>query len=178
MCREDRAWDCALGLTATGMQREVGTAAVAHSASHFRANGSWHRMLWPENLTAQECCARVSFSSARLTSQAGQNSVYSPCRLQAPPGGGHTLPHSLAHWIPYNPHDAPESHDTPLGARVFSVPDQSGFSDFLYLCLTHACLTVRAGGQNTLWDTHLSHSLQRHPSVHTSSSLLHPKGSA
>lgn len=75
MCREDRAWDCALGLTATGMQREVHTVAVAHAASHFRANGSWHRMLWPENLTAQECCARVSFSSAHLTSQAGQNSV-------------------------------------------------------------------------------------------------------
>lgn len=33
--------------------------AMARSASHFRARGSWHRMLWPENLTAQECCACV-----------------------------------------------------------------------------------------------------------------------
>lgn len=104
-----------------------------------------------------------------LTSRHRQaRTLYSPCRLQAPAGRGHTLPHSLAHWILYNPHDAPESHDTPLRARVFSVPNQSGSSDFLYLCLTHTCLTIRAGGQNTLWDTHLFHSLQRHLSVHDS----------
>lgn len=48
---------------------------------------------------------------------------------------------------------------TRLSGRVFSVPNQSGFSS---PCLTHTCLTVRAGGQNTLWGTHLFHSLQRH----------------
>lgn len=64
--REDRAWDCAVGLAAAGCRERWARVAMAHSASHFRASGSWHRMLWPENLTAQECCARVSSSYAHL----------------------------------------------------------------------------------------------------------------
>lgn len=100
-------------------------------------------------------CPLVLLTSPRRQAR----TLCSPCRLHAPPCRGHTLPHSLPHWTPYNHYDALESHDTPLGARVFSVPNQSGFSS---PCLTHTCLTVRAGGQNTLWGTHLFHSLQRY----------------
>lgn len=77
--------------------------AVAHSASHFRASGSWHRMLWPENLTAQECCARMSSSYAHLAGQ-GELSVPTLLTLSAP--APHTLPHGLTHWSPCNPHGA------------------------------------------------------------------------
>lgn len=49
-----------------GCRERWAQVAMARSASHFRANVSWHRMLWPENLTAQECCAHVSSGYAHL----------------------------------------------------------------------------------------------------------------
>ena len=61
--QKDRAGDCARCLAAkrwAGVPRFPG-------GSHFRAGGSWHRMLWPENLTTQECCAPMSSCCTPLT---------------------------------------------------------------------------------------------------------------
>lgn len=66
--RQDRARDCAWCLAAAGMQ---GGGQIRHGLlgqSHFRASGSWHRMLWPENLTTQECYVQMSSFCAGLTS--------------------------------------------------------------------------------------------------------------
>lgn len=60
--QKDRAGDCARCLAA---KRWAGVPWFP-GGSHFRAGGSWHRMLWPENLTTQECCAPMSSCSAPL----------------------------------------------------------------------------------------------------------------
>ena len=117
---------------------------------------SWHRMLWPENLTAQECSARMSSGYARLTGRelsvlALQTEHLSP-QL--------TLPHSLTHWLPCNPHGTlaflrilvtwflgPES-SVSLTIRLLIVP------------LPDTSQALRPGGLNTQEGTHLSHTPQ------------------
>lgn len=143
------------------MQRGVGTEAVARSVSHFRANGSWHRMLWPENLAAQECCARVSFGSAH---PAGRPELSGLAFQTVSTPGLDTPSLTALHtgslvfltmlWNPMTHFSEPECSG--------SLTSQ-GCSNFLCLCLTLTSQTLRPGGQNTLWDIHLFHSLQRHP---------------
>lgn len=80
MCREDRAWDCALCLAARGMQREVGTSGY----------GSLSVSLQGQCFLAQDVVAGKPDCSGMLGSRVlwlcsprrqAENSVYSPCRL-------------------------------------------------------------------------------------------------
>lgn len=133
-CREDRAWDCALGLAAVGMQREVGTSGC----------GSISVSLWSQWFLAQDVVAGKPDCSGMLCSRVLRlcsphrlkNSVYWPCRPGAPPGLQHTLPTaahtgSLVTLTGIRP--LSESHDTLLRASVFGAPNHSGSLLFLVL---------------------------------------------
>lgn len=135
LCRGDRARDCALSLAAMGMQREVGTSGCGLLSVSLQ--GQW--FLAQDVVAGKPDCSGMLCSRVLWLCSPGRqakNSVCSPCRLRAPPGHGHTLPRSLAHWTPCNSHSALESRDTFLGPEHSVSLTTQGRSDFLYLCLT------------------------------------------
>lgn len=139
--------------------------AMARSVSHFGASGSWHRMLWPENLTAQECCACVSSGYAHLAGQA-ENSVCSRQTVSTP-GLGHpslTAMHtgSLVTSQHSSPSQNPMTHF--LGPESSASLITQGCTYLLHSCWNcTSSQALRSGGQDTQWDPHLfqsSHILQ------------------
>lgn len=114
-------------------------------------------MLWPENLTAQECSARISSSYARLTGREHRVLALQAERLSP----RLPLPHSLTHWLPCNLHGtlAPQNPVT-----WFLGPECSVSLTIRLLLLLEplpdTSQALRPGGPNTQEDTHLSHTLQ------------------
>ena len=85
-----------------GCKKSWARVAVARSVSHFRASGSWHRMLWPENLTAQECCACVPSGSGSAHLAGEELHVLPLQTVSSPRPQSHPLSQP-AHWIPCDP---------------------------------------------------------------------------
>lgn len=123
-----------------GMQRGGQERHGFLSQSHFRASGSWHRMLWPENLTTQECYVQMSSFHAQLTS--GWELPVLVLRTRAPLPED-TLSLSPPHWVPCTILGSSGFSQNPVtfpGASIrrFRVSDHQMFHLLLSLPLTQA----------------------------------------